>query len=93
MMEDTFEDALGGEDLEEEADEEVEKVLNELTAGQLLCLLVHAFIFIIEVPYMSPHPKLLVFVRPLRPVIFAFSQSYHAVILILLLKLPSLDNI
>ena len=35
MLEETLEDTLGGEDVEEEANEEVDKVLFEITNGQL----------------------------------------------------------
>lgn len=41
MMEDVFESALGDDDLEKEADEEVDKLLFELTAGKPFNMLNH----------------------------------------------------
>lgn len=37
MLEDTFESMEDGEDMEEEAEEEVDKILFEITAGEKMC--------------------------------------------------------
>lgn len=37
MLEDTFESMEDGEDMEEEAEEEVDKILFEITAGEQMC--------------------------------------------------------
>lgn len=37
MLEDTFESMEDGEDMEEEAEEEVDKILFEITAGKNMC--------------------------------------------------------
>lgn len=39
MLEDTFESMEDGEDMEEEAEEEVDKILFEITAGENMCFL------------------------------------------------------
>lgn len=41
MLEDTFESMEDGEDMEEEAEEEVDKILFEITAGEKMCSAVH----------------------------------------------------
>lgn len=47
MMEDVFESALEDDDLEKEADEEVDKVLWELTAGEKHFYII-LFLFIVK---------------------------------------------
>lgn len=37
MLEDTFESMEDGEDMEEEAEEEVDNILFEITAGEKMC--------------------------------------------------------
>lgn len=41
MLEDTFESMEDGEDMEEEAEEEVDKILFEITAGEKMCSALH----------------------------------------------------
>lgn len=38
MLEDTFESMEDGEEMEEAAEEEIDKILFELTAGEVICL-------------------------------------------------------
>lgn len=49
MLEDTFESMEDGEDMEEEAEEEVDKILFEITAGEKCALWFEFIIFNIHV--------------------------------------------